>query len=249
MKQIICMKWGTLYGPEYVNTLYAMVRRNLSGPFRFVCLTDDPTGIRAEIEIFDCPTVPLPEPYCRRGWRKVSLFAPGENLFGLDGDWLYLDLDVVITGQLDDFFTFAPEKTFVVMQNWTQPGMGIGNTSVYRFRVGADAYLLEDLVAKQQAILARFRNSQTYLSKSVRDITFWPDDWCVLFKTHCIPPWPKRFWQAPGLPATARVVAFPGVPNPHQAVRGEWPAKMYKKFYKTIRPARWIATCWVDDQE
>ena len=42
-RHILCMKWGTKYGPEYVNRLYAMVRRHLSGDFRFVCLTDDST--------------------------------------------------------------------------------------------------------------------------------------------------------------------------------------------------------------
>lgn len=42
------MKWGTKYGPEYVNRLYAM-RRHLSGDFRFVCLTDSTEGIRSEV--------------------------------------------------------------------------------------------------------------------------------------------------------------------------------------------------------
>ena len=240
------MKWGKLYGPEYANTLYAMVRRHLSGDFRFVCLTDDAQGLREEIEVFGCPSVPIPAPHCLRGWRKVSLFAPPERLFGLEGDWLYLDLDVVVTGNLDDFFTYQPEKSFVVMQNWTQPGKGIGNTSVYRFRVGADAYLLDELVEHQGEVLSRFRNSQTYLSRTVREINFWPDDWCVLFKTHCVPAWPQRLWKTPELPAMARVVAFPGVPNPHQAVKGEWPAKGWKKIYKNIRPTAWINDFWTE---
>ena len=30
---VLCMKWGTKYGPEYVNRLYGMVRRHLSGEF------------------------------------------------------------------------------------------------------------------------------------------------------------------------------------------------------------------------
>jgi len=42
------MKWGTKYGPEYVNRLYAMVRRHLTGDFNMVCLTDDTKGIRSE---------------------------------------------------------------------------------------------------------------------------------------------------------------------------------------------------------
>ena len=49
-RHVICMKWGTKYGPEYVNRLYAMVRRHLSGPFNFVCLTDNAAGIRPEVQ-------------------------------------------------------------------------------------------------------------------------------------------------------------------------------------------------------
>ena len=43
---VLCMKWGTKYGPEYVNRLYGMVRRHLRGDFRFVCLTDRSDGVR-----------------------------------------------------------------------------------------------------------------------------------------------------------------------------------------------------------
>ncbi|WP_334223861.1 hypothetical protein [Thiosocius teredinicola] len=241
-KQFLCMKWGSLYGADYVNTLYAMVRRHCRGDLRFVCLTDDRSGIHEAIECHPCPSVDIPAPFNNRGWRKVSLFAT--QLFGLTGDWLYLDLDVVVVGDLDDFFDFSPESPFVVMQNWTQAGKGIGNTSVYRFRVGHNSHLLANLLSDSATILADYRNSQTYISRNVEAMKFWPDEWCVLFKTHCVPRWPARFWQSPTLPKSARVVAFPGVPNPHQAVRGEWPAKAYKKIYKTIRPAHWIAEHW-----
>jgi hypothetical protein len=244
MRQFICMKWGRLYGPEYVNRLYAMVCAHSSGPIRFVCLTDDRSGIRAEVECHDCPEIPLPSPFNLRGWRKLTTYAASERLYGLSGQWLFLDLDVVVLGSLDDFFTYQPEKSFIVMRNWTQPGRNIGNTSVYRFTVGADEYLLSRLIAEQDAILATFRNSQTYISRTVRELVFWPDEWCVLFKTHCVPPWPLRFWKAPTVPAGARVVAFPGVPNPHEAVIGKWPAKAWKKSYKFIRPAPWIQQAW-----
>ena len=40
-RYVLCMKWGSKYGPEYVNRLYAMVRRHLQGDFQFVCLTDE----------------------------------------------------------------------------------------------------------------------------------------------------------------------------------------------------------------
>jgi len=58
MKQVnvICIKWGDLYSSDYVNKLYAMVERNITRDHRFVCLTDDTTGLKSEIE-----TTPIPE--------------------------------------------------------------------------------------------------------------------------------------------------------------------------------------------
>ena len=42
---IVCMKWGNKFGPEYVNNLYHMVKRNITLPFRFVCMTEIHDGI------------------------------------------------------------------------------------------------------------------------------------------------------------------------------------------------------------
>ncbi len=131
------------------------------------------------------------------------------------------------------------------MQNWTQPGQRIGNTSVFRFRVGAHPYIYDRLVPEFESILGRYNNEQIYISRTVSDMAFWPDHWCVLFKTHCVPPMPQRWWTPPTLPRNARVVAFPGDPNPPLAVRGIWPVKKwYKKLYKHILPADWIAEYW-----
>ncbi|MEH6550524.1 MAG: hypothetical protein V7711_17840 [Pseudomonadales bacterium] len=246
-KNVICMKWGTLYGPEFVNRLYAMVRKNLSGDIRFVCLTDDPKGIRPEVECLDCPTLDVRPPYNNKPWRKVNLFGNSEHLFGLEGDWLYLDLDLMVTSALEPFFEYQPEKSFIVMYNWTQPGLNIGNTSAYRFRIGADSYLLENLLADPDGTFKKHSNSQTYISRSINDICFWPDEWCLLFKVHCVPPWPQRYWKAPPLPDTAKIVAFPGSPNPHEALEGQWPESIfYKKLYKYTRPALWVGEIWAD---
>jgi hypothetical protein len=247
-KQVICMKWGSLYGAHYVNCLYAMTRRNLKGSLRFVCLTDNSEGIREEVECHPCPELDIPMPHRNRGWRKLSTYASSQELFGLQDQWLFLDLDVVITGQLDDFFTYEPEKSFVVMKNWSQPGKGIGNTSVYRFKVGQESYLLDNLLQHQDEVFSQYTNSQTYISRNVKELTFWPDEWCALFKVQCVPSWPQRFWQEPKLPDRVRVVAFPGVPNPDHALAGIWPNKCsLQKCYKWIRPTRWISDYWRED--
>ncbi len=243
MKQIVCMKWGKLYGPDYVNKLYGMVSRQITGDFRFVCLTDDSEGIRPEVICMNCPSIDIAAPHNNRPWRKVTLWA--KTLPNMEGDWLFLDLDVVITGSLDEFFTYKPEKSFIVMHNWTQPDSGIGNTSVYRFKVGSHSYLHENLLQNHIELIKQYRNSQTYISRTIKEINYWPDDWCILFKVHCVPPWPMRFFKEPVLPSNARIVAFPGAPNPPEAAQGNWPTKnIFKKTYKYIRPTTWVQDIW-----
>ncbi|MDT8407368.1 MAG: glycosyl transferase [Methylococcales bacterium] len=241
--QIVCMKWGDKYPAHYVNVLYAMARRHIQGDLRFVCLTDDASDVRPEVECLPCPDIAIPAPFNNTGWRKITLWT--ESLPDMTGDWLFLDLDVVVTGPLDDFFTFKPEASFVVMHNFTQPGTGIGNTSVYRFRVGSHPYLLERTLKEPLVLVKQYRNEQTFVSRCIKEIEYWPEAWCLLFKVHCVPPMPLRWWRPPALPETARVVAFPGEPNPDQAIAGLWPAKKsYKKIYKHILPTDWVAEHW-----
>ncbi|WP_231373768.1 MULTISPECIES: hypothetical protein [unclassified Thioalkalivibrio] len=249
-RQVLCMKWGTMYGPEYVNRLYASVRRQVSGPLRFVCLTDDSEGIREEIETHPCPEIEIPEPWRNTTWRKMALYLEPASLSGLEGEWLFLDLDVVVTGRLDPLFDYEADHPFVVMQNWTQRGKGIGNTSVFRFRMNTHGYLLERLLDDFPHYLERYRNEQTFISREIDSLQFWPDAWCVLFKVHCVPAWPMRLWRTPAIPEGARVVAFPGSPNPPDALQGKWPEKRWRKrLYKKIRPASWIDTYWTRSEE
>ena len=101
---VLCMKWGTLYPAEYVNVLYHAAKANLTGDFRFVCLTDDATGFDAGIESHPIPDIGLDTwHYYHGAWPKLAVFSA--NLYGLSGRALFIDLDTVIVGDLDDFFT------------------------------------------------------------------------------------------------------------------------------------------------
>ena len=136
---VLCMKWGTKYGPEYVNRLYAMVRRHLRGDFGFVCLTDRSEGIRAEVMCRPIPPLDLPPGIPERGWNKLTTFAA--DLHGLSGTALFLDLDVVIVGDITPLFE-APGE-FLIIHDWKRPWRVTGNSSVYRWRLGAHADLLQ----------------------------------------------------------------------------------------------------------
>jgi hypothetical protein len=243
MNQFVCMNWGDAYGPDYVNRLYGMIARNTTQPFRLVCYTDNRDGIDPRVECYDCPEVDIPSPKRNRGWRKLALW--NSSLPGLTGRALFLDLDVVITGPLDDFFTYEPARDFCVIHNWTHPDRLIGNTSVYRFDVGSHPQILHRFLEDHHGVLNEFANSQSWVSHLLRDsITFWPDEWCRSFKRHCVPRGPRRWWQPPLLPEGARIIAFPGQPNPHDAVAGHWPAPWYKRTYKHIRPSGWVQEHW-----
>ena len=52
---IICIKWGTLFGPEYVNRLYSGVRRNIQAEVRFFCMTEKAGELHPDIEVLDLP--------------------------------------------------------------------------------------------------------------------------------------------------------------------------------------------------
>ena len=91
---ILCMKWGSKYGADYVNKLYSMVARNLSKPFRFICLTDDAKGLMSNVECFPIPKISVELSGPERGWNKLAVFQ--ESLYDITGDILCFDLDLII---------------------------------------------------------------------------------------------------------------------------------------------------------
>ena len=244
MRHVICMKWGTKYGPDYVNKLYAMARRHLSGDFRFVCLTDDAAGIRPEVSCFPIPPVDFrPElPGVRdRAWRKLTTFSRDlSDKYGLSGQALFLDLDLVIVGSLDDFFTQPGD--FLIIKDYRRPWRVTGNSSVYRWNIGALPDVLDYFREHEVAIRKEFRNEQTYLSDYLHKqgkLRYWPAEWCPSFKYHGIPTWPSNYVREPFVPEGARIVIFHGECNPPDALAGR-----RNRRFRFIRPARWVAAHW-----
>jgi hypothetical protein len=239
---IICMKWGGRYGPEYVNRLYSMIKRHTVRPTRLICYTDETDHIDPAVITYPLPHIELPENRRWYPWRKISLWQ--KELPGISGEVLYLDLDVVVTGGLDDFFDYKPGH-YCVARNWTQPNQRIGNTSVYKFTVGAHTYLYDRIMNNCDEVLARHSNSQTFISREINEMEFWPDQWCVSFKHSLVPPWPLRLFISPSLPEGTKVVAFTGKPDPDEAMEGRWPHDhWYQGIYKRVRPVPWIAEFW-----
>lgn len=242
-RHVLCMKWGTKYGPGYVNRLYAMVRRHLTGDFNFVCLTDDGAGIRPEVKCLPIPQliVDLKPGQKDHGWKKLTTFE--QDLHGLRGTALFIDLDVVIVGALDDFFTWPGE--FLIIHDYARPWRRrkiTGNSSVYRFQIGRHPDVLENFRTHTEEVRATYRNEQEYLSAFMHAkgvLGYWPDAWCPSFKYHGIPDWPTNYWTEPFIPEDARIMIFHGECNPPDALAGR-----RNRRFRYIRPARWVAEYW-----
>ena len=235
---IICMKWGSKYGANYVNTLYAMIARNITLPFQLTCFTDDATGINPLVQIRELPRLDLPAGAPERGWNKLTTL--GSDLGGLSGEVLFLDLDVVIVSNIDAFFTYpAP---FAIIRDAKLRKRMIGNSSVYRFQVGRYADILASFRLKFAEIQQNFRNEQAYLSHAIQaknELNFWPEAWCPSFKYHCMRPWPLAYLQDARIPPAAKIIIFHGHPEPHEAIAG-----VTHKWYRPVRPTAWVAEHW-----
>ena len=237
-RNVICIKWGTKFGPEYVNRLYKMVEKNLSLPHRFVCFTDNSTGIDKEIEIRPLPELNddgIPD----RMWKKLGLFA--NPLADLEGTALFLDLDIVIRESLDPFFEV--EGSFLIVKDYDFPRDIIGNSSVYRFEIGRHADIIENFYNEGKDIRQRYKNEQAFLSYQMDKkglLKYWPKNWVVSFKRQCLSKFPLCWLIAPREPYEAKIVIFHGKPNPDQALRGYFG----KGGFRYIKPTKWIEKYW-----
>jgi hypothetical protein len=234
---VLCMKWGNKYPADYVNRLYSMVARNMQRPFRFICLTEDSVGLVENIESFPLPELSVDLGGPERGWNKLAVFA--EELYDLKGKVLCLDLDLIITGSLDDLFDYPGEV--MIIRDWIKKD-GTGNSSVYRFEVGAHPEILSEFEASFEEIKARHRNEQEYLSSALMEknaLVYWPDHWCRSFKRHCLKPLSFFIARDTEIPEDARVIVFHGKPDPHEAIIG-----VSGKWYRRFKPATWISDHW-----
>ena len=91
---VCCVKEGDKYDSDYVNILYLMTKRYLTIPFDFICLTENSQNLLKQIKVIN-----LQDRSIKGWWNKCLLFKPGL----LSGGCLYLDLDMIILKNIDEF--------------------------------------------------------------------------------------------------------------------------------------------------
>jgi hypothetical protein len=241
---VVTLKWGTRYGVEFANKLFAAVSRNLTLPFRFICFTDDPSGLVDGIVSFPIPDIDIDPPDLDTGWRKLCVFR--EDL-PIEGTCLFLDLDLLITGNLDDFISYEPDK-IPIIRDWVglgrrifPKGPPVGNSSVFRFTANQCGFIFEQFMREKEWALSNFRIEQSYLTHCIRSrLAWWPATWVISFKEQCRPIFPLNYLLEARLKPGARIVVFHGRPDPDEAAYG------YRdhKPHHYVRPTRWVRELW-----
>jgi hypothetical protein len=245
---ILCMKWGPSFPADYVNVLFHACQRHMRGPYRFVCLADRPDGLAPGIEVLPIPDIGLnPAQWFTKGvWPKIALFSA--DLHGLRGRALFIDLDMMVTGSLDEMFTVPGEIiTLDVGENWRPGASGHPpepGTGVIAFDIGQQHQICEAFMANRDQIIATVANEQTFVGMHARGLQFWPIDWVPSFKRHVARRLCGDLLREPDPPVSARILAFHGTPRPIDLLS----SGLWGRFPHLGRgPVSWVRQYWLDN--
>lgn len=199
--------WGSKYGPHYVERLARGVARHLEQPHRFVVFRPQPEdeyltqvpGCLARLRMFD------------PAWQKANGIEEGQRV-------VCLDLDLIITGELDPLFD-RPE-TFVILQGANAVNPCPYNGSVFMLRGGAHPQVWSDFSLAVIGMLPfyAFPDDQGWLAHKLPNSAAWRAGASSGIYAFQKPGWPA----GQGLPNNARIVAFPGSRDPSQFEGLDW---------------------------
>lgn len=197
--------WGTKYGRDYVDRLFAGIDRHLKRPFKPWIFHPNEA---------DYPLTQIPGCFAR-----LRMFDPMfQRHHGLKGRVVCFDLDTIITGPLDELFD--RDEDFLILQGANSSNPCPYNGSLMSFRVGAHPELWTEftLDAASAVPFYEFPDDQAWYAAKVPDAAGWkagPDSGVYAFQK---PGWPK----GEKLPKDARLVVFPGWRDPAKFTHLDW---------------------------
>lgn len=210
---ITTWQWGSKYPACYVERLAAGVGRHIEQDHRFVVLKPHPED-EALTKIPGC-------------FARLRMFDPAfQKLHGIEeGDRVVsLDLDLIVTGPLDQ--TFDRKEPFVILQGANVSNPCPYNGSVWMFRAGWRPDIWSDFSLLKLDLIPmwEFPDDQGWFWHKIADAAGWRAG-----RSSGIYAFQSRGW--PGgelLPKGARIVCFPGRRDPSQYMHLSWVRKHWQ---------------------
>lgn len=211
-----------VYTAEWVNRLWSGLRRWRSGAMRLVCFTDQPKGIRAEVE-----TRPLLDRTLETWWHRMPLFDPEVGRSIADGaPFTNIDLDTVIVGPLD--WIGQVDAPFVGVRDWGASHRL--NGGLWTLTPGAYASVWTAFSAAREDIQRRWRTDDAWIGTAFPAPAFYQDAF------------PGRIWSykwghlgelkgaepLQECPVGASVIAFHGKPKPSDLPADHWARRVWE---------------------
>lgn len=213
--------WGDKWKGPYAANLFNGLRRNLKQEYRSVLISDQSynpgVDILCPIEADDKPL--LDKRGCLVRMRMFDA-AWQARIGAVAGDKIVnIDIDAVVTGELDPLFNRDDEFTIMQGFNFTNPCPF--NGSLWMFRAGERHDVFEDFsfenYAKRKVPFHAFPDDQGWLHHKFPEASSYsPTDGVYAFEKM---QWP--FEVGAGLPRGARLIAFPGR-NPINFLHCDW---------------------------
>jgi len=205
---VVCvLKQGGCYDLEYVRNLANGIRRHLTAPYRFYCLTDVDPWHPQWFESNRIQHLPLRHRW-PGWWSKIELFRP----FLFTGRVLYLDLDTLVTGSLAKLAAY--DGDFAILRDfYFDQGLG---SAVMAWRAGDHGMIYERFKANALASARNFHGDQQWIAHCLDRLEVEPDRIQDLFPDLAV-----SYKPIPGgahlqeKPKGASLVCFHGKPKPH----------------------------------
>jgi len=139
MLKICTVYFDGFYTPDYVSKLYRSLKRNSTIPFEFICLSD--TDVEADVVL----------PYnhhdkIKKHWHKLKFFSPHFAYQNPGDDIIVMDIDQVITGNVDELIGHPVQDNELVTYGiWWESKLKT-NGGFYKFKSGSLKHIWDDFV-------------------------------------------------------------------------------------------------------
>lgn len=223
MYNLICVHHGNAYGPEYVLNLWKSAKNHSTKNFNFYVFTDN---IEQHPQNLGWNFIKLPDysnienflPW----WHKLEVFNHSHRIIGNN---LYMDLDVVMVGNIDELWDWQSSK-FRICQDFNRAfskNISQSNSSVMAWKNSNIDWLYKYFSLNMQHVVDNYRGDQDLISSKLSDdLTWWPREWTMSWKWEIKkggltkPRGDYLSNQLYIIPESTKIIVCHGSPNPHE---------------------------------